>query len=151
MQAHAIQVQQVSCSSQMLIYGSGRNVAFAAAAGEQVTSVGYISLLNLQLPGNGGCSDGTGLGDRTPVDEAISTIRRQAARDSIANSNFVKIVFLEGCYRLGLWSSNLTEYLHQIHSHSNNQKTPEPLSKKAKAFIVLNGKPQGRLIPDYCL
>ncbi|NEZ63117.1 hypothetical protein D0962_10045 [Leptolyngbyaceae cyanobacterium CCMR0082] len=38
---------------------------------------------------------------------AIATIRQQANKDLIANSNFLKAAFLEGCNRLGIWGSDL--------------------------------------------
>lgn len=40
-------------------------------------------------------------------EDAIATIRRQANNDLIANSNFLKAAFLEGCNRLGIWDSDL--------------------------------------------
>jgi hypothetical protein len=45
------------------------------------------------------------LGDEYGVkpDAARTSVRRQAAKDPIANSNFLKLAFLEGCFRVGLW------------------------------------------------
>jgi hypothetical protein len=34
----------------------------------------------------------------------LTTLRQQSKIDPIANSNFLKIAFLEGCHRLGLWT-----------------------------------------------
>jgi hypothetical protein len=39
----------------------------------------------------------------------LATVRKQSEKDPIANSNFLKIAFLEGCHRIGMWNSNLAE------------------------------------------
>jgi hypothetical protein len=36
--------------------------------------------------------------------ESLAMVRQQAEKDPIANSNFLKIAFLEGCYRIGIWT-----------------------------------------------
>jgi hypothetical protein len=37
-------------------------------------------------------------------DITLSTVRRQSEIDPTANSNFLKLAFLEGCHRLGIWT-----------------------------------------------
>ena len=37
----------------------------------------------------------------------LATVRKQSERDPIANSNFLKVAFLEGCHRIGMWNSSL--------------------------------------------
>ncbi len=37
-------------------------------------------------------------------EESLAMVRQQAEKDPIANSNFLKIAFLEGCHRVGMWS-----------------------------------------------
>ncbi|UBF30782.1 hypothetical protein K9N68_39710 (plasmid) [Kovacikia minuta CCNUW1] len=38
-------------------------------------------------------------------EESLAMVRQQSEKDPIANSNFLKIAFLEGCYRTGIWNS----------------------------------------------
>ncbi len=40
-----------------------------------------------------------------PID-ALASWRKQSEKDLTANSNFLRVAFLEGCHRLGLWSRN---------------------------------------------
>ena len=37
----------------------------------------------------------------------LTTVQKQAKKDPMANSNFLKIAFLEGCHRIGLWDLNI--------------------------------------------
>jgi hypothetical protein len=36
--------------------------------------------------------------------ESLAMVRQQAEKDPISNSNFLKIAFLEGCHRIGMWT-----------------------------------------------
>lgn len=36
--------------------------------------------------------------------DSLAMVRQQAEKNPIANSNFLKIAFLEGCHRIGLWA-----------------------------------------------
>ncbi|MEL6401049.1 MAG: hypothetical protein AAFR26_18570 [Cyanobacteria bacterium J06626_4] len=38
--------------------------------------------------------------------DALASWRKQSEKDLTANSNFLRVAFLEGCHRLGLWSSH---------------------------------------------
>ncbi len=35
---------------------------------------------------------------------ALATVRKQSGIDPISNSNFLKVAFLEGCHRIGMWT-----------------------------------------------
>ena len=40
------------------------------------------------------------------LEAALANVRRQAKKDSTANSNFLKAAFLECCHRIGMWNSS---------------------------------------------